>query len=237
LSSPYVILKSAMSIDGYIDDCTSERLLLSNEADFQRVDQVRSECDAILVGAGTIRIDNPSLLVKSKELQHHRIMHGLPIQPAKVTITATGSLPKDSKFFTTGEGKKVVYCASGSLAMLTNNLKGVANVDISNIEDLNPQSILNDLGNRDIKKLLIEGGAKIATSFLVADAVDELQISIAPFFVGEENAPRLSNANLFPHNSKKPMRLHNIERLGDVVLLTYLLDRQPGTRSISQKLG
>ncbi len=236
MSLPYVILKSAMSIDGYIDDSTSERLLLSNEADFERVDQVRSECDAILVGAGTIRIDNPSLLVKSKELQHHRIMHGLPVQPIKVTITATGSIPKDSKFFTTGEGKKVVYCASSSLAMLTNNLKGVADVDISNIEDLSPQSILNDLAHRDIKKLLIEGGAKIATAFLAANAVDELQISIAPFFVGEEKAPRLSNPSSFPHKATKPMRLHNMERMGDVVLLTYLLDRQPGTSSFSQQL-
>ena len=54
-----------MSIDGYIGNGAS-RLLLSNEADFDRVDAVRASCDAILVGAATVRIDNPRLLVRSQ---------------------------------------------------------------------------------------------------------------------------------------------------------------------------
>ena len=58
---PYVLLSCAMSIDGYLDDATDERLLLSNDADVDRVDTVRAECDAILVGANTIRADNPRI--------------------------------------------------------------------------------------------------------------------------------------------------------------------------------
>ena len=62
---PYVLLSVATSINGYIDDATGARLMLSNEADLDRVDEVRSGCDAILVGAGTIRRDDPALLVRS----------------------------------------------------------------------------------------------------------------------------------------------------------------------------
>lgn len=56
---PYTLLSCSMSIDGYIDDASDHRLLLSNDDDFDRVDAVRASCDAILVGAATIRVDDP----------------------------------------------------------------------------------------------------------------------------------------------------------------------------------
>ena len=62
---PYTLLSCGMSLDGYLDSATDERLLLSNDADFDRVDEVRAGCDAILVGAATVRKDNPRLLVRA----------------------------------------------------------------------------------------------------------------------------------------------------------------------------
>src|SRR5436189_126487 len=81
-----------MSIDGYIQDASDTRLLLSNDADFDRVDAVRAGCDAILVGANTIRQDNPRLLVRSAARRDDRVARGLPPSPAKVTVTAHGDL-------------------------------------------------------------------------------------------------------------------------------------------------
>ena len=62
---PYTLLSCGMSIDGYLDSAAEERLLLSNDADFDRVDAVRASCDAILVGATTVRNDDPRLLVRA----------------------------------------------------------------------------------------------------------------------------------------------------------------------------
>ena len=62
LDRPYTLLSCALSIDGYLGAATPRRLELSNDADFDRVDAVRASCDAILVGAATVRIDNPRLL-------------------------------------------------------------------------------------------------------------------------------------------------------------------------------
>ena len=73
---PYVIIKSAMSLDGYIDDSSSERLLLSSACDLERLDHQRSLCDAILVGAQTIRNDNPKLLIKSAQRVSERLQRG-----------------------------------------------------------------------------------------------------------------------------------------------------------------
>ena len=64
---PYTLLSCGMSLDGYLDSATIARLQLSNDADFDRVDAVRASCDAILVGANTVRTDNPRLLVRSSE--------------------------------------------------------------------------------------------------------------------------------------------------------------------------
>lgn len=77
-SRPYVLLSAAVSLDGCLDDAGPERLFLSNAEDFDRVDAVRASCDAILVGAGTLRADRPRLLVKSAQRRADRVAAGLP---------------------------------------------------------------------------------------------------------------------------------------------------------------
>ena len=79
-----------MSIDGYIDTAADERLVLSNDADLDRVDAVRADSDAILVGAATLRNDNPRLLVRAPSRRAERIARGLPPTPIKVTVTSRG---------------------------------------------------------------------------------------------------------------------------------------------------
>src|ERR1700745_1919620 len=95
---PYVVLSAAMSADGYIDDASSTRLVLSGQADLDRVDELRASSDAILVGAQTIRADNPSLQVRSVARRQQRTEAGLPPSPRKVTITRSGDLDPLARF-------------------------------------------------------------------------------------------------------------------------------------------
>ena len=83
---PYVVLSCAMSLDGCLDGTGEDRLVLSGEADLDRVDAERAAADAILVGAGTIRRDDPRLLVRSARRQAERSARGLPRQPADKRI-------------------------------------------------------------------------------------------------------------------------------------------------------
>ena len=110
---PYVLLSAAMSIDGCLDDASGTRLILSNDADLDRVDEVRAGCDAILVGAGTIRRDNPALLVRSPARRSARTARGQPPSPARVTLTGRGGLDPAARFFTAGEGTRLVYAPAG----------------------------------------------------------------------------------------------------------------------------
>ncbi|WP_326828485.1 dihydrofolate reductase family protein [Streptosporangium sp. NBC_01810] len=219
---PYVLLSCAMSVDGYIDDRTPQRLLLSNDEDLDRVDAVRAGCDAILVGAGTVRRDDPRLLVRSPGRRRERVARGLPPSPAKVTLTATGDLDPAAAFFTAGDAEKIVYAAAPALAKLTGRLAGAAEV-VDAGEPIDLGRVLADLYGRGVRRLMVEGGTSVHTRFLREDLADELHLVVAPFFVGDSAAPRFVLDGDFPHDRHRRMDLAEVRRMGDVTLLRYLL--------------
>lgn len=210
-----------MSVDGYIDDATPERLRLSSPADFDRVDGVRAACDAILVGAGTVRADDPRLLLRSPARRERRIARGQPGDPAKVTLTWSGDLDPEARFFTTGEARKLVYTLPGTAAGLAARLGDRAEV-VDAGDPVSLPAVLADLSARGVRRLMVEGGGGMHTRFLTAGLVDELHLVVAPFFIGDPSAPRFVGPGVFPQSPERPMRLDEATRIGDLVLLRYL---------------
>ena len=223
---PYLLVSCAMSVDGYIDDTSPDRLILSSEIDADRVDEVRAGCDAILVGARTVRRDNPRLLVRSPERRLRRVASGAPENPVKVTITATGNLDPAARFFT-GDAARLVYCARPALATLRGRLSGLAEV-VDAGDAPSPALLAHDLAERGLARVLLEGGGDLATQFLAAGLADELHLVVAPFFVGDPAAPRLVGPGRYPHDAAHRMHLAGTEQLGDVALLRYRLSAAPG---------
>jgi len=220
MDRPYVLLSCAMSVDGFIDDTTDRRLLLSNEADFDRVDQVRAESDAIMIGAETLRRDNPRLLVNSPERRAAREARGLPPYPLKVTLTRSGDLDPDLKFWHHG-GAKVVYAPAAAADKLRARLGALADV-VSTGETLTVADVLADLAARGVGRLMVEGGGTVHTQFLAAGLADELQLAVAPFFVGDPRAPKFVNPAVFPDGPGRRMTLASVEAVGDMAVLRYL---------------
>jgi riboflavin-specific deaminase-like protein len=223
---PHVLLSCAMSIDGYIDDTTPERLLLSNAEDFDRVDAVRADSDAILIGATTLRRDNPRLLVNSPQRRAQREARGLPAYPLKATVTASGDLSRDLKFWHHG-GAKVIYCPDSAQAKLNEPLG-----DLADIVALGPAvdfgAMLSDLGQRGIGRLMVEGGSEIHTQFLTNDLADEIHLAVAPFFIGDPAAPRFVRPGNFPHGPASRMTLLQARAIGDIALLRYKIHHHEG---------
>ncbi|WIX80707.1 dihydrofolate reductase family protein [Amycolatopsis carbonis] len=213
---PHVLLSVATSVDGAIDDTTPDRLLLSNAEDFDRVDQVRAESDAILIGAGTIRADNPRLLVNSEERRAERVRAGKPAYPLKVTVTASGDVDPEWKFWHHG-GEKLVYTTETGARIARERLGRLAEVVA-----LGPQvhfgALLDDLGDRGIRRLMVEGGGQIHTAFLSQLLADEIHLAIAPLVVGAAAAPRFLLPALYPGGR---MKLLDTRAIGDVVLIRY----------------
>jgi 5-amino-6-(5-phosphoribosylamino)uracil reductase len=217
---PYVLLSAAMSIDGYLDDASDVRLLLSNEADLDRVDEVRADVDAILVGAATIRRDNPRLLIRSGDRQQQRIRRGMAAHPIKVTLTGSGDLDAAARFFTAGDSEKLVYARDPAVPAARGAVGKVATV-VAAGDPIDLLAVLDDLGKREVKRLMVEGGGTVHTQFLSAGLVDEIQVVIAPFFIGDHAAPRFVHPGRFPQGAERPLTLVETRQLGDVVLLRY----------------
>jgi 5-amino-6-(5-phosphoribosylamino)uracil reductase len=219
---PYTLLSCSMSIDGYLDSAMPRRLELSNDADFDRVDAVRASCDAILVGAATVRNDNPRLIVRSRSRRNDRTARGLPPSPIKVTVTERVELNAEADFFTTGETEKLVYCASPRVPAARSRLGPMATV-IDAGQPVKMRRISEDLAARGVRRLMVEGGGQVHTQFLTDDLADELQLVVAPFFVGDSRAPRFVSDGRFPWNSGRRATLAEVRQIGDVVLLRSAL--------------
>src|SRR4051812_20361666 len=171
---PYTLLSCGVSIDGYLGSASPQRLRLSNDADFDRVDGVRASCDAILVGAATVRNDDPRLLVRSPARQQERLALGRTRHPTKVTVTASGNLPAHAAFFR-GDSDKVVYCSSGAVRTVERQCRGQATV-VSLGTTVHMAALSEHLQARGVQRLMVEGGGTVHTQFLTGDLVDELQL-------------------------------------------------------------
>ena len=222
IDRPYVTLSSAISLDGYLDTATPPRLALSNAADFDRVDEVRALNDAILVGARTVRKDNPRLLVRSDERQSRREAAGRPRFPWKVTVTASGDLDPQAAFFTEGDTTKIVYCPTSKAKRIRRRLGSQALV-VGLGEEITMADLVTDLGDRGMRRLMVEGGGRILTQFLASGLVDELDLAVAPIFVGDRRAPRFVGDGAFPWMNDRRATLAEVRQIGDVVLLRYAL--------------
>ena len=134
---PYVVLSCAISLDGCLDSAGPDRLVLSGAEDLDRVDAERAAADAILVGAGTVRRDDPRLLIRAPARRAARLARGQPEHPVGVTITASGDLDPRARFFTreaddgpvpAAAAQRLVYSAGPAVAALRGRLDGRAEV-------------------------------------------------------------------------------------------------------------
>ncbi|MFJ8081431.1 dihydrofolate reductase family protein [Streptomyces sp. NPDC096205] len=224
---PYVLLSAAVSLDGYLDDTGPDRLLLSSPADFDRVDAVRASCDAILVGAGTLRADNPRLLVNSAERRAARVAAGRPEFPLKVCVSATGDLDPGARFWHTG-GEKVLYTTDKGAERARR--AGIAADVVALGPVLDWRAVLEHLHDvRGVRRLMVEGGGTVHTQLLKEQLADELQLVLAPLLVGTPDAPRLFGPGGYQGGR---LRLVETRRIEDVVLMRYE-PTAPGAGSVA----
>jgi 5-amino-6-(5-phosphoribosylamino)uracil reductase len=219
---PYTVLSCAVSLDGYLDDASAERLRLSSADDFDRVDQLRAASDAILVGAATVRADDPRLLVRDPGRVRARLSRGLGPTPVKVTLTESVKLDPGAAFFAAGDVEKLVYCPSDRADEARALLGGVATV-VDAGQPLGLRRLVEDLRARGIRRLMVEGGATVHTQFLTAGLGDELRLGVAPLFVGDSRARRWVDDGDYPWRPGRRARLLETRPVGDVVLLRYAL--------------
>jgi 5-amino-6-(5-phosphoribosylamino)uracil reductase len=199
---PYVVLSAAVSIDGALDDGSPDRLILSGPADLDEVDALRAGCDAILVGAGTVRADDPRLLVRSAARRAERERRGLPRTPLRVVLSRSGTLDPGAAVFGGGP-PPLVYTGRPAPGLPATVVRAT---DLA--------GVLADLHARGVRRLLVEGGAGVLHDVLARGLADELRLAVAPVFVPGPGAVRFRGAG-------PRARLAGVRRLEDMAVLRY----------------
>jgi len=206
---PYITLKIAQSIDGKISLARNKQIWLTGKESINYVHKLRSEYDAVLVGAGTIRTDNPLL--------NARVVKGR--NPIRIIIDGKLSIPIKSKILNTNDPENTWIFTSKEVDEKKNKIiidKGLKVFKINSLKQVHLpiKKILKALTENKITSLLVEGGANIFTQFLETELYDEVIILQAPIIIGKG----IGSSNL---SHMKKLQLLNAESLGNDIKLIY----------------
>lgn len=168
------MLSAAVTADGYLDDTAPQRLIVSTPEDWAEVYRLRARHDAILVGAETLRRDDPALLIRDDGVRRQRAASGLRPDIAKVTLTRSGNLSPTLRFFTRGDADKYIFCSS-----VPTEIKDIASL-ISSDTSITARHIVTELEKRGIERLMVEGGEQVLRLFLDEGMADTVRLAVNP---------------------------------------------------------
>lgn len=214
------VISTAVSCDGYMDDCSDKRLVLSCREDWEEVYRLRASCDAILVGAQTVRSDNPSLVIRDEDMRRLRTERSMTADITKVVVSASGMLNSSLRFFTEGSAaRKIVICNDSTPTERIEALSGAA--EIVRLHEITASAIKKVLEAKGIRTLMVEGGSRILKMFFDENEADYVRLAVSPVKVDECDAPRLPYFGTLPFEDSCKRKA--IRRIGDMTVYEYTL--------------
>lgn len=216
-----------MTADGKIDTVARKGAAISSARDKERVDRLRAEADAIMVGGKTLLDEDPKLTVKSEALRAERVARGLLPNPVKVGVVTRAELDPHAKFLHEGPAKIVIFTTDQTsnerIALLRS--QGV-DVYIDNHAKVDLNNALATLKKLGVNRLMVEGGATLNFELLRLGLVDEVTAYVAPLVFGGASAPTMVAGFGWERGEALPLKLIHVESWDDGgVVLRYQLQR------------
>lgn len=216
----HVVVNAAMSADGKLSTRDREQIPISGDADFDRVDELRADSDAVMVGVGTVLADDPSLTVDDPDRIAERRARNDPPQPARVVADSRARTPPDSRVL---DDEAATYVLVGERAA-TEKVEGLeragATVVAAGHERVDLPAGLASLESRGIDRLMVEGGGELIFSFFDTELVDELSVFVGPLLIGGRDAPTLADGDGFT-GGFPPLELTAVDQMDGGVLLRW----------------
>jgi riboflavin-specific deaminase-like protein len=185
-----VDMNMAMTADGKITSATREYPKFTSPHDRQTMDHLRAMADAVLIGAGTLRADDPPMHVRSPEMQELRRSLGKPAGLLKVLVSRSLKLSRQARFFNDPHtAGLIIATVDGADTSALEPLPKGAELWRLGPTDVDLARLLKKLEERGVRRLLVEGGAEMNWHFVAADLFDELHVTIAPALLGGNDAP------------------------------------------------
>jgi 2,5-diamino-6-(ribosylamino)-4(3H)-pyrimidinone 5'-phosphate reductase len=225
MQRPYVHINVAMTADGKIDTFERRGATISSQRDKERVDRLRAEADAVMVGGHTLLGENPKLTVKSADLRAERVARGLTPNPVKVGIVSNADLKPDSDFLTAGPARIVIFTTLQTSKRQLEALR-TRGVDayVHDTQRVDLPKALNTLKEIGVNRLMVEGGGTLNFELIRLGLVDELTAYVAPMVFGGESAPTMAAGLGLVRSAAIPLKLVEAEAWeAGGVLLHYKL--------------
>ncbi len=214
MKRPLVIINCAMSADGKIALPSRKQMRISCEEDIKRMHQLRNECDAVLVGVGTILADDPKLTVKKKYVDHLK-------QPLRVVLDSSGRTPPHALVLNNA-AKTLIITAKGREKAFKGQQIEVAGIDVDENGLIDVKKAGEMLFQRGVRKLLVEGGGTVIWNFLKNKVVDDLFIYIGPCIIGGKDTPTVADGKGIDHEDEViSLKIVEIKQVKPGLLIHY----------------
>ena len=220
---PNIIINSAMSADGKISSVERRQVRISGREDLARVDRLRAESDAVMVGVGTVLADDPGLRVKSIHLVQERTRKGWQQQPLRVVADSSARTPPGARVL--GEGCLVAVSACAPAERLA-RLKQECEIIRCGQQRVDLRELTGALYERGVRRLMVEGGGSLNWSLLQAGLVDEIYVYIGALLLGGKDAPTLVDGSGFRGDYPR-LKLISSEPMDEGVLLRWQVAGTP----------
>jgi 2,5-diamino-6-(ribosylamino)-4(3H)-pyrimidinone 5'-phosphate reductase len=226
MTRPLVTVNMACTVDGKITSASREYPRFTSPVDRDRMDRLRAEADALLVGAGTMRADNPKLHVRSKRMREYRRSLGRPDALLKVLVSASARLSPESRFLDdTDGGARILATVDRAPSERIAALAGRAEIWRLGVERVDLRALLEKLAERGVKRLLCEGGGELNWELARAGLIDELYVTVAPCLLGGRDAPTLLEGDGWKMARQCRLRLADLHRERDEIYCRYVVER------------
>ena len=227
MKRPFVFINVAMTADGKIDTIARRGASISSPRDRERVDRLRAESDAVMVGGRTLLAEDPKLTIKSEALCQERVARGLSPNPIKVGVVTEATLDVHSKFLHEASARVVIFTTNRTSRDRVEFLRSQgAEVYADHHERVDLENALLTLKNLGVDRLMVEGGATLNFELLKLGLVDEVYAFVAPMIFGGESAPTMAAGAGLESGEAIPLKLTNVEQWDDGgLLIKYLVQR------------
>lgn len=207
---PFVTLKLAGTLDGRIATASGESQWITGPEARRAVHMMRARHDAVLVGAGTLRADDPALSVRGL---------GITRQPVRIVVSRAVKLPLTSQLAQTARQSPVWICHGAEADVADWLALGAVSLPCAvRAGQVEPEAMMQALASAGITRLFCEGGGMLAASLLGAGLVDDLVVMTAGCAIGAEGTPALAAMGIGRLADAPRFALHDLARLGDDVM-------------------
>ena len=221
LKRPHIVLNFAMSADGKISTKQRHRLRFSSRADWTLMDEIRAGVDAVLIGANTVRSEDPPFRIRSRKRRDQRKAQGKSPHPISIIISRSLDLPVSGRYFRETEAEKIIITTAHAPEGRIKEIGALAEVIQASGTEVDLHEVCALLHKRGIQHLLVEGGGEVNMAFFEAGLVDEIYMTLCPIIIGGRQAPTPVDGNGFTSDHLIQLELIQTRQVGHELFQRY----------------